>query len=91
MYPEIQPPFGCFCHRNNSFCRVLVLLDEVMVFIARNVSSKAPDNTYKIPKCSKMTKKSSKAGMKRCDLYVFESLVMTYFNFSLYFFMQERV
>lgn len=62
-----------------------------MVFIARNVSSKAPDNTYKIPKCSKMTKKSSKAGMKRCDLYVFEFLVMTYFNFSLYFFMQERV
>lgn len=62
-----------------------------MVFIARNVSSKAPDNTYKIPKCSKMTKKSSKAGMKRCDLYVFESFVMTYFNFSLYFFMQERV
>lgn len=62
-----------------------------MVFIARNVSSKAPDNTYKIPKCSKMTKKSSKAGMKRSDLYVFESLVMTYFNFSLYFFMQERV
>ena len=62
-----------------------------MVFIARNVSSKAPDNTYKIPKCSKMTKKSSKARMKRCDLYVFESLVMTYFNFSLYFFMQERV
>lgn len=61
-----------------------------MVFIARNVSSKAPDNTYKIPKCSKMTKKSSKAGMKRCDLYVFELLVMTYFNLSLYFFMQER-
>ena len=61
-----------------------------MVFIARDVSSKAPDNTYKIPKCSKMTKKSSKAGMKRCDLYVFESLVMTYFNLSLYFFMQER-
>ena len=61
-----------------------------MVFIARNVSSKAPDNTYKIPKCSKMTKKSSKAGMKRCDLYVFESLVMTYFNFSLYFFMKEK-
>lgn len=61
-----------------------------MVFIARNVSSKAPDNTYKIPKCSKMTKKSSKAEMKRCDLYVFEPLVMIYFNLSLYFFMQER-
>lgn len=45
-----------------------------MVFIARNVSSKAPDNTYEIPKCSKMAKKSSKAGMKRCDLYVFEPL-----------------
>lgn len=60
-----------------------------MVFIARNVSSKAPDNTYEIPKCSKMAKKSSKAGMKRCDLYVFEPPVMTYFNFSLYFFMQE--
>ena len=60
-----------------------------MVFIARNVSSKAPDNTYKIPKCSKMTKKSSKAGMKRCDLYVFEPLKMTYFNLSLCFFMQE--
>ena len=54
-----------------------------MVFIARNVSSKAPDNTYKIPKCSKMTKKSSEAGMKRCVLYVSEPLKMTYFNLSL--------
>ena len=39
------------------FCRVLVLFGEVMVFIARNVSPKAPDNIYGIPKCSKMTKK----------------------------------
>ena len=60
-----------------------------MVFIARNVSPKAPDNTYGIPKCSKMTKKSSEAGMKRCVLYVSEPLKMTYFNLSLCFFMKE--
>lgn len=60
-----------------------------MVFIARNVSPKAPDNTYGIPKCSKMTKKSSEAGMKRCVLYVSEPLKMTYFIF-LYAFSRKN-